>query len=1068
MRSRTRVLSDACSPGYKKPESLTNESRGGGFGGQALKRKGRGVNARRVGPLLGLVVLSLALAGGISAASSDGPDPATDVAATNAVPLGVQHGIVTAAVKLDTPSLSEANAAGNLSKDQQRAYLSTLQNQQNAVVAQTSALGAQTVTRLTKAIDAVVVSVDRTKLGSIEALPNVDTVRIIRNYTYDLGDTVPYIGAAELQAAGKNGAGVRVAVLDTGVDYTHQDFGGAGTLAAYTAAYGTTTGDARNKSRDGLFPTSKVVDGFDFTGEAWPNGPLAQDDDPIDCSPSAIGCAGGHGTHVSDIIAGVGPHPGVAPGAKLLVYKVCSSVSTSCSGVALLQAVDRMMDPNQDGDISDHVDVANLSLGSAYGQDEDDLTAALNNASDAGVIVATAAGNNGNLPYVVSSPSTGKNIISVAQTQVPSAKGFPLVINSPASIARTIKNTATVDWAPITSDITGDVAYIGRGCPGDPLLADPAGKVALIDRGTCAVSLKVDVAAHANAIGVIIANNIAGDPPSFSFGGGTQFVGTIIITQSDGTLIKNAGSTVNVSYGPSTALPLVGSIVSTSARGPSYSFDQIKPDIGAPGASVSAEAGTGTGTTAFGGTSGATPMIAGSEAILRQVYPKRKVFELKSVLMNTAETNIQTNPLQLPGELAPITRIGGGEVRVNRAVASTTAAWDQKDRAGSLSYGYQALSEPVDIARKLVLRNYSNHPITYTLTPSFRYANDQATGAVTFKDLPLHVTVDFNNSEVIWVILHVDPSKLSTWFMNSGSLGGNGQQFNAPEYDGYISIDGGSADSKISVPWHVLPHRSADVWSQQQNVKLNGQTKQIEVENDSPVLAGRTDVFNLTGTSDAIAKDHLPGPGDNFAIIDLRSVGVRQLGSNIQFGIDTFGQRSHANYPAEFDIYIDSNNDGTFDYVVFNLENGGFGTTGQNVVEVFNLATNAAGIFFFTDADLNSGNAIMTAPLSAVGLTPSTQFTYSVFAFDNYFTGNLTDSIENMTFTLGTPRFSLDQPSAFTVPASTILSAHISGVPGGDTASPSQLGFQFLYRDAKSSDGNDPGKREGQIIQVTP
>ncbi len=1026
---------------------------------------------RRAGPLLAVVALALALVGGISAAGNNGPEAVTDVVSTDQLPLGVQHGLVTATVKLTDPSLAEKDPAGSLTKDQQRAYVATLKGKQDTVASQTASLGGQTVARVTKALDAIVVSIDRTKLDAVEALPNVETVRIIRNYTYDLGDTVPYIGAAELQAAGKDGSGVRVAVLDTGADYTHQDLGGAGTLAAYTAAYGTTTGDARNRSRDGLFPTAKVVDGFDFTGEAWPTGPLAQDDDPIDCGPVAIPapCAGGHGTHVSDIIAGVGPHPGVAPGAKLLEYKVCSSVSTSCSGVALLQAVDRMMDPNQDGDISDHVDVANLSLGSAYGQNEDDLTAALNNASDAGVIVATAAGNNANLPYVVSSPSTGKNIISVAQTQVPSAKGFPLVINSPASIARTIKNTATVDWAPITSDITGDVAYIGRGCPGDALLANPTGKVALIDRGTCAVSLKVDVAAHAGAIGVIIANNIPGDPPSFSFGGGTQFVGTIIITQSDGALIKGAGSTVNVSFGPSTAIPLVGSMVSTSARGPSYSFDQIKPDIGAPGASVSADAGSGTGATAFGGTSGATPMIAGSEAILRQVFPKRKVFELKSLLMNTAETNIQTNPLQLPGELAPITRIGAGEVRVNRAVASTTAAWDEKDRAGSLSYGYQAISEPVDIARKLVVRNYSNHPINYSVNASFRYANDQATGAVTFKELPSTLTVDFNNREVVWVIIHIDPSKLPQWDMNSGSQGGNGQRFNGVEYDGYLTLDGG-ANSKITVPWHVLPHRSADVWSQNQNVKLNGGTKQIELENDSPVLAGGTDVFNLTGTSPQIAKDHLPNPGDNFAIVDLRSVGVRMLGNSgiVQFGIDTYGQRSHANYPAEFDIYVDSNNDGTDDFVVFNLENGGFGTTGQNVVEVVNLATNAAGIFFFNDADLNSGNAIMSAPMSAVGLTPTSKFRYSVFAFDNYFTGALTDSIVNMTFTLGTPKFSFGAPQFFTVPPSTIQSILIGNVAGGDVASPSQLGFQLLYRDAKSSDGNDPGKREGQIIQVSP
>jgi hypothetical protein len=179
--------------------------------------------------------------------------------------------------------------------------------------------------------------------------------------------------------------------------------------------------------------------------------------------------------------------------------------------------------------------------------------------------------------------------------------------------------------------------------------------------------------------------------------------------------------------------------------------------------------------------------------------------------------------------------------------------------------------------------------------------------------------------------------------------------------------------------------------------------------------------------------------------------------------------RAHPNYPAEFDVYIDSNNDGTFDYVVFNLENGGFGVTGQNVVEVFNLGTNTpVGIFFFTDADLDSGNAILTAPLAAVGLTSSTKFTYSVFAFDNYFTGNLTDAIENMTVTLGTPKFAIDSPMTFTVPSNGSTTLNVSTVPGGDTASPSQLGFQLLYRDAEASGRRDPSKEEGQAVIVKP
>src|SRR5919197_3138793 len=163
-------------------------------------------------------------------------------------------------------------------------------------------------------------------------------------------------------------------MLDTGVDYTHKDLGGPGTLAAYTAAYGTTTMDRRNTTTDGLFPTAKVIAGFDFVGEKWPNGALAPDPDPIDCAPSVIvvpgkppvPCDGGHGTHTADIVGGRsidGTHKGIAPGAKLVAVKVCSSVTNACSGVAILEGIDFALDPNQDGDISDAVDVISMSIG---------------------------------------------------------------------------------------------------------------------------------------------------------------------------------------------------------------------------------------------------------------------------------------------------------------------------------------------------------------------------------------------------------------------------------------------------------------------------------------------------------------------------------------------------------------------------------------------------------------------------------------------------------------------------------------------------------------------------------
>ena len=120
---------------------------------------------------------------------------------------------------------------------------------------------------------------------------------------------------------------MRVAVLDSGVDYTHYNLGGAGTPEAYAAAYGAAPGDPKNISLDGLFPTSKVIGGYDFVGEAWPtNGDRTEDPDPIDFE--------GHGTHVSDIITGRsadGKHVGIAPGAKLYAVKVCSAIGrASC------------------------------------------------------------------------------------------------------------------------------------------------------------------------------------------------------------------------------------------------------------------------------------------------------------------------------------------------------------------------------------------------------------------------------------------------------------------------------------------------------------------------------------------------------------------------------------------------------------------------------------------------------------------------------------------------------------------------------------------------------------------
>ena len=546
--------------------------------------------------------------------------------------------------------------------------------------------------------------------------------------------------------------------------------------------------------------------------------------------------------------------------------------------------MDFALDPNGDGDTSDAVDIINMSLGLDYGQIEDDLALASTNAVKLGVIVVVAAGNGSNKPYIVSSPSIAPGVISVAQTQVPSADAIPLVVNSPAAIAGIYGNTATVEWAPVGDGVTDDVAFIGRGCPAgrsclesreDPFLADPAGKIALIDRGACSVSLKVDRAVAAGAIGVLIGLVAPGDAVSFAFGGGTHFAPTLVIQQSLSTAIKaqlTAGQTVNVSISPAAAIPLVGSMASTSSRGPSISKQTIKPEIGAPGASVSAQVGTGDGETAFGGTSGASPMVAGAAALMRQAYPNRSPEKIKAMLMNSAETAVFTNPAALPGELAPITRIGAGELRVNRAIAQTAIAWNRETKSAALSFGALEVESHMVVERTLRVENFSNTARNFTITPSFRFANDEASGAVKVQ-VRSGVHVSAGGHEDIDVKLIIDPNKLSTWTLNGGSLGGNGAALNGPEYDGYITLTAGS--EKISVPWHVLPRKAAETDATLKEAHGN-KGPSVKLSNKGAEV-GEFDVFSLTGVSSKVPRSELPAPGDNFAFIDFRSVGVRHL-----------------------------------------------------------------------------------------------------------------------------------------------------------------------------------------------
>jgi minor extracellular serine protease Vpr len=934
---------------------------------------------------------------------------------------------------------SAATAVMKTLRGEMAAHRSKLAQQHDAFKSTMSGLGAQELGRVSMAHNAVAMRVDAKHLGALAAMSGVAMVRPVVHYKLNLAETVPYVGGAALQSRGLDGTGTTISIIDSGIDYTHRNLGGGGTVEAYAEAAGASANDPKSGLPNALFPNAKVVGGFDFVGDKWSGAadgpPRTEDPNPIDYWF--------HGTHVADIAGGA---KGMAPGAKLLAVKACASVSGSCNGVALLKAMDFSLDPNGDGNTDDAADVINLSLGRDYGQPEDDLSFAVGNAVDMGVVVVASAGNGGNVATVVGSPSTEPGAISVAQTEVPSGQRAVVQITAPASAARRITALGLASWAPITAPLSGEVAFVGRGCVAnpangiaadDPYLADPAGKIALIDRGACDFSGKVDRAARAGAKGVLIGLIAPGAPFPLGQVTGSVFVPTAMITQADANAIKGplaAGTAVAVTFD---SVSVAKGVRPTSARGPSNQTVRIKPEIGAPGGSVSADVGTGSGEAPFGGTSGAAPMVAGAAAQLLQAFPNRTPMQIKAMLMNTAFTEIINDPLNEPGVLAPIARIGAGELRVERAAATQVIAFNPQQKSASLSFGFQAISSVGFFTENLRLRNFSNQPKQVRLSSDFRYEDDRASGAVRISVPPV-IVLPPNGSVTIPVLMTVDARRLPAWVQNGADLGAAGATFAANEFDGYILIDDGQAP--ITVPWHIMPRKASAVV-----VAGGGSTQTPIALINAGVQESVTELFALTGTSARVPASELPQPGSDLSFTDMRAVGARLLEPGVvQFGISTFGRRSNAFRPSGYEVQLDVNRDGVFDYAVFNAELA----PGSGVLAVFvlDLASRVRTPYFFVDADFYSGNVILTAPLAAMGLTDSSTFDFLVLSYDNYFTGQTSDVIDGMTFTPAKPKFSVDGGNTRTVAPGRSIVLRTQAVPGGDTASPSQTGVLMLHR----------------------
>ena len=899
------------------------------------------------------------------------------------VNVGNPNGVI---IRLTSPSVAEQKVRG---KSAQRAK-KALKAEQTDLLAQVMALdpNARVLGQTQLVLNAVFVEVDASALATLASNPAVQRIAPIANYEMDLSETVPYIGSTAVQLDGIDGSGISVAVLDSGIDYYHAALGGSGIPADYAA-------DDPTIIEPGTFPTAKVVGGFDFVGGVWPIGPLAPDDDPLD-----DGAAAGHGTHVGHIIAGVG---GVAPGADLYAVKVCSSVSSACSGVALAMGMEFAVDPNGDGDPSDHVDVINMSLGSNYGQPfDDDLSAAVDGATALGVLTVASAGNSSDKPYANGTPAAAATALSVAQTQVPSA-GLQIIE------VDTVPYPAVFQpWSvPLGATITSPVQYAdGAGGNLDGCAPFAAGTLSglnvLVDRGACNFTLKIkNIGDAGGSVGII---GLVAPGAPFAGGDGGDAPITIpgyMIDLADSTAIKaQIGGPGIATLDPATILPLIGQMVGSSSRGPQHeSTTLIKPEIGAPGASVSAIAGTGTGEGPFGGTSGAAPMVSGSAALLLQASPHLGPLEAKATLMNNGETSIDTDPFT---GLAPITRIGGGEVRVDAAVAAPAAAWDDNGTQGALSFGFVDVhKDTVNLFKTVRVRNYSDSDITYNVSSSFRYADDEANGAVSIQT-PKKVKVKAGKDATFTVKMTIKGALLNGNAMNSGSQGANPSALTFNEYDGYIMLDDG--DHPIHMAWHVLPRKASNVVGRQV-LTFDGGVDVIDLTNTG-VGTAQNDAFALLAVSPNIPEG---GVGQQSPTPDIRAVGINTFGAGFcdagwlwAISINTWERQEHL-VPVSHFVFLDTDQDDTDDFLVLNrdftLNNV---TDGRQLTWVVDLATGAAGAFFFAEHSTNTGNTVLYLCGEQVGLTfadlLATNVDMDVVATDFYY-GGPGDSVLGLTVT---------------------------------------------------------------------
>ena len=470
------------------------------------------------------------------------------------------------------------------------------------------------------------------------------------SYTPSLNKGPAVIGAPQFSAlTGASGDGVKVAVVDDGVDHEHAFLSPTG--FSYPAGFPKGPGGST---------TPKVIVARGFAGPGANSAPLDRD-------------RSFHGTFVAGVIAGVetdvpagvpgfcveaqgGCHPavqdlrGVAPRAYIGNYRVFNvplPLGGCCSGntpeiVAAFEAA-----------VRDGMDVINFSGGGPQADPRTDgLMEAVRNIVRAGVVPVISAGNDRDFFGLgtAGSPATSPDAISVGAVANGHVFGASISVVSPSGLARipfVPTDNVPPSWIATNQRLVdvGTIGGVSRLLCGDGPALPPAslrGAIALVSRGGCPYKAKADRAAEAGATGLVIAENRAGDPTFALF---SRLSGGVI-SDLDGARLRAAmaasGGASTVRFSRDTLeveTTWAGVPSSFSAAGLTPFGKALKPDVTAPGSQVLSSTlpeFAGDQFAVLDGTSFSAPHVSGAAALLLQRHPSWTAEQVKSALMSTA------------------------------------------------------------------------------------------------------------------------------------------------------------------------------------------------------------------------------------------------------------------------------------------------------------------------------------------------------------------------------------------------------------------------------------------------